>query len=149
MTQDYHCSIVIAASARTVFESINRISSWWTENFYGSTQSAGDRWTVSYGRTFVNAEVVERVPDRTIVWMITDCHLHWLKNKTEWKNTRLRWQLTETAGSTEINFTHVGLVPQIECYEDCRKGWDQYIKGSLPQLITRGKGKPEKKLLLV
>jgi hypothetical protein len=45
--------------------------------------------------------------------------------------------------ATEVSFTHVGLVPEIECYNDCRKGWDFYIKESLRKLITEGKGVPE------
>ena len=38
--------------------------------------------------------------------------------------------------------THVGLVPGIECYEDCEKGWDFYIKESLFKFLTEGKGLP-------
>jgi hypothetical protein len=37
---------------------------------------------------------------------------------------------------------HIGLVPEIECYTSCVKGWDQYVKGSLFKLLTEGKGLP-------
>jgi len=46
---------------------------------------------------------------------------------------------------TEISFRHIGLLPEVECYNDCVKGWDQYVKGSLFKLITEGKGEPQKK----
>ena len=49
------------------------------------------------------------------------------------------------AKSTQISFTHVGLVPEVECYDMCVKGWDQYVKGSLFKLITEGTGQPQKK----
>jgi len=39
--------------------------------------------------------------------------------------------LAENANSTQINFTHFGLAPEVECYEGCVNGWDQYFKGSL------------------
>ena len=46
---------------------------------------------------------------------------------------------------TQINFTHIGLVPEVECYDMCVKGWDQYVKGSLLKFITEGEGQPQKK----
>jgi hypothetical protein len=44
---------------------------------------------------------------------------------------------------TRIDFTHVGLLPGIECYNDCSKGWNFFIKESLFKFITEGKGLPE------
>ena len=41
-----------------------------------------------------------------------------------------------------FNFTHIGLVPQAECYQNCVKGWDRYFNGSLLNLLTTGKGQP-------
>ncbi|MGN6342389.1 MAG: hypothetical protein ACTHML_15550 [Ginsengibacter sp.] len=35
------------------------------------------------------------------------------------------------------------VVPWVECYEMCVKGWDQYFKSSLRELITTGKGQPQ------
>jgi len=90
--------------------------------------------------------VVEMVPYKKIVWQVIDCYLHWLNDKHEWNNTTLAWEISTTGNSTQINFTHVGLVPEIECYGSCIKGWDQYVKGSL-KLITEGKGLPEAKII--
>ena len=52
------------------------------------------------------------------------------------------WEISPEKDSTQIKFTHVGLVPEVECYEMCVKGWDEYVKGSLLKLITKGKGLP-------
>ena len=52
------------------------------------------------------------------------------------------FEIVPANNSTKINFTHIGLQPQVECYNDCVKGWDQYVKGSLLELITKGKGQP-------
>jgi hypothetical protein len=38
--------------------------------------------------------------------------------------------------------THVGLVPDIECYDMCSQGWDYLILKSLLNLITENKGNP-------
>ena len=43
---------------------------------------------------------------------------------------------------TEVRFTHVGLVPDDQCYDACSDGWGTYINGSLKDLIVVGKGHP-------
>jgi hypothetical protein len=39
----------------------------------------------------------------------------------------------------------VGLVPAFECFEACSRGWSFFVGESLRQLITTGKGKPDRK----
>ena len=41
-----------------------------------------------------------------------------------------------------VRFAHLGLVPEYECYTACENGWTQYIRLSLLNLITTGKGQP-------
>ena len=108
-------------------------------------KSTNDIFTTHFGETFVTFKVVEVVPQKKIVWLVTDCYLHWLKDKTEWTNTKLSFEISTENDETKILFTHIGLAPEVECYNDCRKGWDQYIKDSLLKLITEGKGLPERK----
>ncbi|MEO6548620.1 MAG: hypothetical protein ABIN94_11495 [Ferruginibacter sp.] len=45
----------------------------------------------------------------------------------------------------QIRFTHLGLVPEYECFEVCRDAWTNYIQKSLYNLITTGKGQPNGK----
>ncbi len=77
------------------------------------------------------------------MWLVTDCYLPLLKDKTEWKDTKVVWEISEKNNSTQINFTRIGLVPEIECYKDCIKGWDQYVKESLFRLLTQHKDFPD------
>ena len=143
--QNYQCSITVNVAAKQAFECITHISDWWTANFEGTSQKLNDVWTVHFGETFVKAKVVEMVPYKKIAWQVIDCYLHWLNDKKEWNNTELVFEISADNDLTQINFTHVGLVPEIECYGSCVKGWDQYVKGSLIKLITEGKGLPEAK----
>jgi hypothetical protein len=41
--------------------------------------------------------------------------------------------------------THIGLNAGVECFEDCTKGWNHYVKVSLLKLIEEGKGEPDHK----
>jgi hypothetical protein len=143
--QDYTATMVANASKKTAMNAITAVEKWWTANIDGKTESLNDVFTVHFGETFVTFKVVESIKGEKLVWLVTDCYLHWLKDKREWKGTKLNFDLATEKGLTQITFTHVGLHPEIECYNDCRKGWDQYIKDSLLKLIIEGHGSPEKK----
>ncbi len=141
-TENYNCSITANTSAHKAFEGISHVNEWWAKNLEGKSEKQNDVFTVHLGDTFVTFKVAESVPDKKISWHVTDCYLHWLNDKKEWNDTDVVFEILPENNSTKINFTHVGLQPQVECYNDCVKGWDQYVKGSLLQLITEGKGQP-------
>ena len=143
--QDYTATILVKATATEAFKSINHVAAWWTENVEGSSEKLNDVLTIHFGETFVTIKIVESIPDKKVVWNVTDCYLPWLVDKQEWTNTRIVFELSAEGDSTSIRFTHIGLEPQVECYDGCVKGWDQYFKGSLAKLINEGKGLPQRK----
>ena len=141
--QNYECSITANTSAHQAFESINRVNEWWVKNIEGRSEKQNDVFTVHFsGDIFVTFRITESVADKKVEWHVTDCYLPWLKDKTEWNNTDVVFEIVPENDSTKINLTHVGLVPEVECYDGCVKGWEQYFKGSLLQLLTTGKGEP-------
>jgi len=144
-TTNYHAEIHVIVSAEEVFEKINQVSDWWTANLDGNSEKINDVFTVRFGETFVTFKIVDFIPNSTIVWLVTDCNLHWLSDKKEWKNTKIVWEVSTKKGTTHVDMTHIGLVPGIECYERCNEGWNHFIKESLFSLITEEKGLPEGK----
>ncbi|MDR3679441.1 MAG: SRPBCC domain-containing protein [Flavipsychrobacter sp.] len=141
--QNYHSSISVPVSADEAINKIARVSDWWAKNFEGSAQKLNDVFTVRFGETFVTFKIAEFVPDKKIVWQVTDCYLHWLNDKKEWLDTKVVWEVTSQNNTTQIDMTHIGLVPGAECYNDCFAGWTGHIQGSLYKLLTEGKGTPE------
>ena len=142
ISKDYRCHIEAPVDPETALKGITDVQHWWAKNFEGSAARPGDIFTVRFGTTFVTFLIAELVPGRKIVWQVTDCFLPWLQDKTEWLHTKCVWELELSGGVVQINFTHIGLAPEVECYESCRKGWDQHIKGSLQSLLVNGKGTP-------
>jgi len=142
---DYHVSIVIPGSPQNAAEAINRVSSWWTENTTGDTKNPGGIFLVPFGETFARYKITENIPGKRIRWYVLDCNLHWMKNKKEWKDTEILWEISSVGDSTRIDMTHIGLVPEKECFDDCNKGWNHYVKVSLYKLITEGRGEPDHK----
>jgi hypothetical protein len=141
--QDYHTSITVSATPQEVFKNINHVTKWWTDDLEGSSQKLNDEFTVRFDDIHVSTQkLVELVPDKKVVWLVLDSNLNFIKDRQEWKNTKISFEITSQDKKTKINFTHFGLVPQVECYNSCTKGWDHYIKGSLYKLLTEGKGAP-------
>jgi hypothetical protein len=73
---------------------------------------------------------------------VQDNYFNFTQDETEWKDTRISFEISKRGDRTEVHFTHIGLVPQYECYDVCSNGWNTYINGSLHSLITTGKGLP-------
>ena len=141
--QDYTAIITVNNSIQDTFEAINSVSKWWTDDLTGSSQKLNDEFTVQFGDIHrTGQKIIEFVPDEKVVWLVTESRLNFTKDKEEWKNTKISFELSRQGDETQIHFTHIGLVPEIECYKQCTKGWDYYIKGSLLKLLTEGKGTP-------
>jgi hypothetical protein len=142
--QNFHCSITADVTAPEAFNNICHVSEWWTKSYVGSSQKTGDTFSVRFGETVVSFEIIEVVPDKKIVWQVTDCYLHWLKDKKEWKGTKLLWEISNENNMTQVSMTHIGLVPQIECYQNCEEGWNFFVTESLFKLLTEHKGMPDR-----
>lgn len=141
--KDFHRTITVNASPGEAMKSISQVDRWWAKNFTGSAEKLNDKFAVHFGDTFVDFRISEWVPGKKVVWKVTDCNLHWIKAKKEWKGTEIVFEITPEQNASRIDFTHIGLVPGVECYNDCEVGWNQHITGSLADLINKGKGKPE------
>jgi len=141
--QDFSLGLTVKASAKETMQKISQIDSWWAKIFKGQAGKLNDEFSVYFGDTYVNFRISEVIPDKKIVWLVTDCDLHWIKDRKEWKSTEVIWSLTEKDGKTQIDFVHKGMTPESECYESCKPGWTHHLKDSLLILIEKGKGLPE------
>lgn len=140
--QDYHCSITAPVTAEEAFESIANVPAWWAKHFEGSSNALHDIFTVRFGTTWVSFEITELIPGKRVVWYVTDCYLDFIGDKHEWTGTSVVWEVSTDGDSTFIDMTHLGLVPEAECFGQCQAGWDDHIKNSLVKYITGHAGMP-------
>ena len=144
--QDYTVNITVNATAQDAFESINNVSKWWTENLEGSSQNLSDEFTVRFGDVHVSKQkIVEVIPGKKVVWLVTESRLNFIEDKHEWTGTKISFDITENENKTQIRFTHLGLVPECECFDACSNAWNPYIQQSLWSLISTGNGQPTPK----
>jgi hypothetical protein len=138
--ENYHKSITTDASAEEAFNKISSVDKWWTSNFKGSTNNLNDIFTLRFGDNTFTFQVVEVIRNKKLVWMVTDCYMTWLKDKSEWKGTKIVFEISVVNNKTVIELNHVGLVHDVECYDVCELGWNQYFGESIPALLATGKG---------
>ena len=141
--QDYKATLTVDATPKEVFKKINSVTKWWTDELEGDSQKIGDEFTVRFGDVHVSTQkLIEVIPDKKVVWLVTKSNLNFIKKKDEWTNTTISFDISTHNNKTQIQFTHTGLVPEVECSKSCTEGWDYFIKGSLFKLLTEGKGTP-------
>ena len=141
--QNYQCSIAADVTPHEAFEAVNQVNEWWAKNFEGSAEKLNDVFTVRFGDTWVTFKIAEFIPDKKVVWQVTDCYLPWLNDKTEWNGTSVAFEISPLGNATQVTMTHIGLVPGVECYEMCEAGWNHHFKESFLKLLTEHVGAPE------
>lgn len=145
-TQDFTTTLLVNQTPAEVFAAINNVQDWWSEDFSGASKKLQDEFEVHFWDVhFSRQKITSFIDNQKVVWLVTDCHLAYLQNKTEWNGTEVIFEISRQGGQTQLRFTHKGLVPAIECYNDCSRGWTHYLNDSLLSLITTGKGQPTEK----
>ena len=141
-------SFTVAQSPEEVMKAIQNVRGWWSENIHGRTDECGAEFEFqSKGFHRSTQRITELVPEKRVVWQVTDSHLSFVEDEAEWTGTEIVFEIARQGDRTELRFTHVGLVPAIECYGDCSGAWGFYVNESLRGLIATGKGQPETKAL--
>jgi len=141
--KNFTTTILVDQAPQEAFKAINNVRGWWSENIEGSTDKLNSEFKYHYQDVHrCTIKIIELVPGQKVVWLVTDNYFNFIKDESEWKNTKIIFEIAEKDGKTEIHFTHEGLVPDYECYNVCNEAWSQYINNSLRYLITKGKGLP-------
>ncbi len=137
---DYTFSMESSDTPTNIFARLLDVRSWWSglfsETIEGDTNKLNDEFTFSAGGGvhYSNQKLVELIPDKKIVWLVTDSNLNFLEKPNEWTGTKICFEISKLGGKTQITFTHQGLVPKIECYNSCADAWTQYLENLAEKL---------------
>src|ERR1017187_8278581 len=145
-TSNFKTTILVDNSPNEVFNAINNVRGWWSEEIEGNTNKLNDEWTYHYQDVHrCKMKIVEFIPNQKVVWLVMDNYFSFTRDKNEWKDNKIIFEITQKENKTQLQFTQLGLVPEYECYDICQNAWSTYIQKSLFDLITKGKGQPNSK----
>lgn len=146
--QNYTTSFTVHASPHEVFDAITRPQAWWTEMIEGGTARAGDEFGFDNpGLHRTRIRLTEVVPGTKMVWHVLENHFGFIQDQSEWVGSDIVFELDggpggETDGSsgeTAVRVTHVGLVPELECYDVCSAAWNHHLAHGLRSLVEAGR----------
>ena len=137
--RDFTTTFAVDQTPAEVFAAINNVRAWWTGEINGSTETLGDEFTYRYEDMHRSKQkITELVPGKKVVWHVADAQLNFVHDKTEWTGTDIAFDISRNGDKTEVRFTHIGLVPEHECFDDCSNAWGFYVGGNLRNLIATG-----------
>lgn len=137
-------SIVVSKSPQEVFESINNVRGWWLDTIEGDTDKPNSEFKFYVReRLQFHFKIIEMVPYEKVVWQVLEQNFE-DTDQQEWAGTTVLFEILEDEKQTRLRFTHLGLVPSLECYETCQNAWTNYIHISLFNFIKDGNGEPNK-----
>ena len=140
---DFTTTILVDQGPEEVFDAVRNVRGWWSEEIEGDTGQLNDEFDYHYKEVHrCKMKLIEVVPRKKVVWLVLDNYFNFTKDKSEWKGTKIIFEISVLNGKTQMRFTHEGLVPDYECYNICFNAWTKYIQQSLNSLITTGKGQP-------
>lgn len=142
-TSDFTTTLLVDQPPGEVFKAIKNVRGWWSglyeEEFEGTSDKLQDEFSfrAGGGAHYSKQKLIELMPNKKIVWLVTDSELTFLEDPREWIGTRISFEISEHDTKTKIVFSHVGLTPEIECFDSCTSAWSQYIHQCLKKWIAK------------
>src|SRR6202451_855642 len=103
--QNFTATFTVEQSPKIVFDAINNVRGWWSENIQGSTTNLGDEWTYRYKDAHrCTMKVTEMVPNKKVVWHVLDNYFSFTQDKSEWKGTDVVFEIAKKGDKTEVRF---------------------------------------------
>jgi uncharacterized protein YndB with AHSA1/START domain len=138
VTTSYENQVRFTAPPGTVYDALSTtvgVSGWWMPAT-GSAAEGGELCLqFPPGPGAMRVEVAE--PSSRVVWSVLTCDF-----LPDWVGTRIHFALRPGEdGGTVLDFHHEGLTRQLECFDQCRQGWDFYL-ASLRDHVDSGAGRP-------
>jgi uncharacterized protein YndB with AHSA1/START domain len=140
---DYAPKLAIDAPPEAVFDALTTLpglAGWWT-TVSGSGLAGGELRFVFAGEGGSDEPLIIHVTaaqrPSTVRWSCLQYTL-----LADWAGTTLSFEVQpRQAGGSTLTFVHTGLTPRLECYRDCKNGWDHFLP-SLRDFVESGRGRP-------
>lgn len=111
-SKNYTTTILVDKDISTAFNSIKNFRAWWSEEIEGNTDILDESFFYHYKDVHLcKIKLIEMIANKKLVYQVIDNEFNFTKDKTEWINTKLIFDLSTEENKTKIVFTHEGLTP--------------------------------------
>ena len=136
---DYQKTIRMEASPGELFDALTTLSglaAWWTPAT-GSGDAGGQLQFFFDPPEPCVMHVDQATRPSSVQWTVTDCGF-----LPDWVGTRPTFTIAPVDGDAcELHFRHLGLTAQLDCIDECTRGWDHFLV-SLRDYVETGRGSP-------
>ena len=92
--QDFTTTFSVDQTPEEVFKAINNVRGWWSEEIEGTTDKLGAEFTPHYEDVHrCKMKIIDFVPSKKVVWLVLDNHFNFTEDKTEWKGTKVIFEV--------------------------------------------------------
>jgi uncharacterized protein YndB with AHSA1/START domain len=143
--KDFTISLLVDQTTEEVFNAITNVRAWWSgyysEELVGNAEKLHHEFSFRAGPNvhYSKQKLVEVVPNKKIVWLVTESNLSFLEQTDEWTGTKVIFEIAKKGEKTQLTFIHQGLTSEVECYDACAPAWTQYVQNKLLPLIETNK----------
>lgn len=137
-SDSFHTTLRIAAAPDRVYTALTsaqEITGWWA-TAAGDADQGGRLHLTFGGDTSLDLTVVTAIAPHTVRWLVTDCDV-----LPDWANTEPGFSVTAADEACDLRLDHIGLRPQLECYDRCSADWVHFLH-SLRAFVETGHGFP-------
>ena len=79
-TKDYSTSFTVDQSPEEVFDAIDNVRGWWSEEIDGSTDKLGAEFKFHYKDLHRSTQkITELLPGKKVVWRVSDARLNFVE----------------------------------------------------------------------
>jgi Activator of Hsp90 ATPase homolog 1-like protein len=136
-SQNYSTTLIGDQTPDEAFAAITNVRGWWSGEIEGSTDQLGAEFSYRHQDVHYSKQRISE--------LVLDAYLNFTEDPDEWVGTDVTFELTRKGDQTEVSFSHLGLIPEFECFDKCSHAWGFYINSSLRNLITTRTGAPNPK----
>lgn len=132
-----HATTPVTQAAAQVFDDLER---WWATR----TERFANGFTVRFNKSHASFAVDPGGTAAAFSWTCTDANMiiEDVPDAGEWAGTKLLWSVTPDGAGSTVTMTHEGLGPQIQCFDVCTGGWQNYFETSLCGLLNGNPAAP-------